>query len=371
MLQEGLHEAGDGRHSLGLAAPRRRLETLGIDFPFMIAPMVGISHVAFRELIKSYTPVGINALRFTEMLSTRKIPTERLSDVFELQAAPGESHFIPQILGNEERFIQPSLKRLSELNPWGYDINMGCPVSHTLRHNWGVKLLGDAAYAAEVVAMTKRHTNLPVSVKLRGGSGDGVDTEFLLGFTEALENAGADWLTVHARGRGQGHKGLAHWAAAGEVARARKIPVVVNGDIQTAHDAVTVLDQHGVDGVMIARAATARPWILWQIAQRLGMAGTPPGREGERAPATLEEESKEYFRALATYAELLDGYTQDVEYGLRKFRFYVLTSAKWFSFGHAFWKRTLKVHSLKEMAVMVREYGEAFEFPMYERVQYF
>lgn len=337
----------------------------------MVAPMVGISHVAFRELIKSYTPEGIDALRFTEMLSTRKIPNERLSDVFELQAAKGETHFIPQILGNEERFIGPSLKRLAELNPWGFDINMGCPVSHTLRHNWGVRLLGDVGYAAEVVSMTKRHTSLPVSVKLRGGSGDAVDTDFLLNFTAALENAGADWLTVHARGWGQGHKGAAHWQAAGEVAQARKIPVVANGDIQTADDALRVLQQYRVDGIMIARAATARPWILWQIAERLGCKNAPAGRSGEKAPTSLEEESREYFRALVQFAKLLDQYIDDQEYAVRKFQFFVLTSSKWFAFGHALWKRTIKAKTISDMIAMVEEYGSSFEFPMYERVEYF
>src|SRR5206468_3231088 len=101
--------------------------------------------------------------------STRRIPNERLATTNELRSAPGERFFVPQLLGNEERFIAPSINRLMQLNPWGFDINMGCPVSHSLKHNWGVRLMGDIPYAASVVRMVKRHSPLPVSVKLRGG----------------------------------------------------------------------------------------------------------------------------------------------------------------------------------------------------------
>ncbi|MCX6124237.1 MAG: tRNA-dihydrouridine synthase family protein, partial [Proteobacteria bacterium] len=200
---------------------KTRMQSLGIDFPFMIAPMVGLSHVAFRELVRSYTPASINALCFTEMLSTRKLPSERLHDTNELRVADNERHFIPQLLGNEERFIAPSVQKLSLLYPWGFDINMGCPQSHILKHNWGVRLMGDPAYAAEVVRMVKRSTSLPVSVKLRGGADADVDLNYLLKFTDALEQAGLDWLTIHPRPKAAKHDGPANWSVVGEVAKSR------------------------------------------------------------------------------------------------------------------------------------------------------
>ena len=81
-----------------------RFHGLNIHFPFFIAPMVGLSHVAFRELIKSYTPPHLNAIRFTEMLSTRRIPDEKLSTTNELKTAENEQFYIPQLLGNEEKY---------------------------------------------------------------------------------------------------------------------------------------------------------------------------------------------------------------------------------------------------------------------------
>lgn len=345
-----------------------RTRNLGLNFPFMIAPMVGLSHVAFRELVRSYIPVGIDALRFTEMLSTRKLPSEKLESTNELKTAPGETFFIPQLLGNEERFIGPSIKKLLQANPWGFDINMGCPQSHILRHNWGVRLMGDAGYAADVVQIVKRHTNLPVSVKLRGGADKDVDIEYLLKFTETLEQAGVDWLTIHPRPRAAKHEGLANWDVVRQVAKARSIPVVANGDIQTADDAIAIIKEFGCDGAMIARAATVRPWILWQIAEKLGIDAKPPGREGQLAPKTPEEEATEYYKALDQYINLVRHYFGDTEYGLQKTRFFVATGSKWFLFGHSFWRITMKAKSLVEMQQAIAEYAATHAPKMYGRI---
>lgn len=346
-----------------------RTKNLGLDFPFMIAPMVGLSHVAFRELVRSYTPAGVNALRFTEMLSTRKLPSERLESTNELKTAQDETFFVPQLLGNEEKFIGPSVTKLMKVKPWGFDINMGCPQSHVLKHNWGVRLMGNADYAADVVRMVKRHTDRPVSVKLRGGADKDVDTDYLLGFTDALEKAGVDWLTIHPRPRAAKHEGTANWDAVRRVAQARSIPVIANGDIQTADDAIAIVTEYGCDGAMIARAATARPWILWQIADKLGIEAKPEGRENDSVPTTPEEEAAEYYRAFIKYIDLILHYFGEGDFGLQKARFYAATGSKWFLFGHSFWRVTTKAKSLAEMRVAIAEYAEKNSPKMYGRVE--
>jgi len=350
--------------------PRTRLSILGLEFPFMVAPMVGLSNVAFRELVRSYTPVGLNPLRFTEMLSTRRIPDEKLETTNELKTAPEEAFFVPQLLGNEEQYIAPSVKKLAQTNPWGFDINMGCPVSHTLKHNWGVRLMGDPGYAAQVVEWTKRSSDKPVSVKLRGSAGESEQLDYLLQFTAALESAGADWLTIHPRPRAQQHKGVANWDLVREVARVRKIPVVANGDIQTAHDALRMLTEFSADGAMIARAATARPWIMWQIAELTGSTVAPFGREHEKCPWTPEEEGREYINACLKLLVLMQQFFPKEEYVLEKFRFFAATGSRWYQFGHSFWKMCTKAKSCAELRDSIEDFGRRFENPSYQRVKF-
>ncbi len=348
-----------------------RLNRLGIDFPFLVAPMVGLSHVAFRELIRLYTPRNLKPLVFTEMLSTRLLPQERLDSADALKVAwGGEKPFIPQILGNEEKFIAPSIEKLMALEPWGIDINMGCPVTHSLRHNWGVLLMGDRKYAASVVGITKRHSPVPVSVKLRSSPGEEDDAEFLMDFTAALEDAGADWMTVHARPRGKKHHGEANWSVVGELARVRGIPIVGNGDIQTADDAIKVVREFGADGAMVARAATARPWILWQIASRLGLEEAPWGREGERPPETPEDEGREYFRACLAFVDLLDQYSGAGEVSLKRLRFFIGVGSRWLPFGHSFWKKCMKGTSLGEVRKVIADHAATYPTRLGGRVSF-
>src|SRR5215475_13626643 len=129
-----------------------------VDFPVVFAPMAGLSHVAFRQVVRSYLQAGVSTLLFTEMLSTRLLPDEDVGQTPQTQVAPGEEDLVPQLLGNDERLIAQSLERLTAIHPAGIDINMGCPVSKVLKHNWGVALMGDIGYAERVVRQTRRLT---------------------------------------------------------------------------------------------------------------------------------------------------------------------------------------------------------------------
>lgn len=347
-----------------------RLTQLKVDFPFMVAPMVGLSHVAFRELIRAYTPEAITPLLFTEMLSSRRLPSERLERAENLFVAENERGLVPQILGNEERFIAPSVEKLMALNPWGIDINMGCPKKKTLSHNWGVLLLGDKHYAAEVVRVTKKYCPLPVSVKLRAGLGDSIDLDYLHAFTQALEDAGADWMTIHCRASRQKHRGHADWDILKVLSEQRKIPVVANGDIQTAEDALRLISEFNVDGAMIARAATARPWILWQIAHQLGESAPARGRDLVKPPTTPEEEGQEYFQAVLRFAFLLEKYFGKSPESLQRLKFYIGVSSPWLPYGHHFWKTIYSSREMDEAVDRIASYAIQYPQPLRSRVSH-
>ncbi|MFW7378563.1 MAG: tRNA dihydrouridine synthase [Oligoflexus sp.] len=344
-----------------------RLAQLGIRFPYMIGPMVGLTHVAMRELIRRYLPAGLDALLFTEMLSSLRLPSERLTHADELRVAPGETHVVPQLLANEEWYIKRSLQKLEGISPWGIDINMGCPVKQTLRHNWGVRLMGDPKYAAQVVRLAKQYSLRPISVKMRCGL-DEADLDYILRFTDHIEQAGADWITIHARPKAQKHKGQANWQIVADVRERRSIPVVVNGDIQTAEDALGLMADASVDGVMIGRAATARPWILWQIAERLGYQDKPFAFSERNAPQSAEEEGAFYLDSLIHFIDLLEHYFDNEAKKMKRFKFYLIQGHKWFFYGHSLYSRCMKCRSLPEIRDMLCEYQQTVEFPMTQRI---
>ncbi len=301
-----------------------------VNFPILFAPMAGLSHVAFRQVVRSYLPAGVSTLLFTEMLSTRLLPFEEVGRTPQTLVAEGEDDLIPQLLGNEERWIRPSLERLMEIAPAGIDINMGCPVSKVLKHNWGVALMGDIRYAETVVKTTRRLTLLPLSIKLRTGLRD--DPIYLVEFVKMLEESGADWVTLHPRIQTQHRKGRANWEYIGRVREAVRIPVVGNGDVQEASDILHMREMTGCDGVMVARVATARPWIFWQIGESMGLP-PPPNREGECAPRTPQEEGREYQRALNRFCDELESRFPP-ELQMPRLRLYLAWGHKWLFFGH-------------------------------------
>jgi tRNA-dihydrouridine synthase B len=301
-----------------------------VDFPIIFAPMAGLSHVALRQVIRSYLPQGVSPLLFTEMLSTRLLPREDVGKTPQTRVAPGEDDLIPQLLGNDEELIGRSLEKLEGIQPAGIDINMGCPVSRVLRHNWGVALMGDIRYAEQVVRQTRRLTGRPLSVKVRTGLSD--DPGYLVDFARMLEQAGADWITLHPRIQANHRRGKANWEYIARVRDAVRIPVVGNGDVQEAQDVLKMRAETACDGVMVARASTARPWIFWQVGETLGLP-PPAGRESDLAPRTPEEEGREYRRALLRFCDELE--TRFLwEEQLPRLRLFVAWSHKWLFFGH-------------------------------------
>lgn len=327
--------------------------------------MVGLSHVATRRLLRDYLPANATTLWSTEMLNSRRIPGENLKTTPETMRHDSETDLVPQILGNEAEAIQKSCARLEhEWMASGIDINMGCPVKKALSHNYGVALMGDSSYAAEVVRMTVASTSLPVSVKLRAGHQN--DLEYLLKFTKGLEDAGASWITLHPRTTEQKRRGSADWSQIRTVRESLKIPVIGNGDVQTVEDVLALKEATDCDLVMVGRALTARPWLMWQLGEKLGF-DAPASRAGLRAPSTPEEEGAEYGRSLKRLAELMQEHFTD-ELGLRKFRFYVKTGGPWLLFGHDLFARSTKAKSWAEIQIMLGEFF-SIEQPMSARTE--
>lgn len=335
--------------------------------------MVGLSHVVLRRLVKEYLPQGARTIWPTEMLNSRRLPHEVFSRVPECSRHDSETDLVPQILGNDEAEISKSVARLeSEWGASGIDINMGCPVRKALSHNYGVALMGDGSYARDVVEMTVRNTKLPVSVKLRasgapgahssaptGGARDAVaDREFLLKFASGLVDAGAEWLTLHPRRAEQKRRGLADWTMIKDLRDNVSVAVIGNGDVQEASDVFRMLDETGCDAVMVGRALTARPWLLWQVGEKLGWP-EPKGRIGERAPQGREQEGLEFFRASLRFVQILKEYAWGDDLLVRKARFYFKNACPWLEFGHDLESRLSRAKNLDEIEETIRSFFAA------------
>jgi len=325
-----------------------------VNFPLTLAPMVGLSHVALRLVVRSYLPEGATTLWPTEMLNSRRLPNEDFSKVPEILRADEETDLVPQILGNEEKAIALSIQRL--IHEWGasgIDINMGCPVQKALKHNYGVSLMGDAQYAAEVVRMAVKASSLPVSVKLRAaGPQAGVQgPEYLFNFVKGLQEAGASWICLHPRTAEQKRRGSADWTQIRELRERISIPVIGNGDVQTSEDVFAMLNETHCDMVMAGRALAARPWMMWQVGEKLGLA-SPRGREGQKAPQTREEEGAEYGRALLYLISLSQKYFSE-DLAMRKIRFYIRTTSVWLMFGQELVSISTRSKTLTEMKELI------------------
>ncbi len=343
-----------------------------LNFPLTLAPMVGLSHVALRRLIQDYMPANANTHWPTEMLNSRRVPGENLKTTPETLRDDFETNLVPQILGNEEIPIERSVKRLvQEWGASGIDINMGCPVQKALKHNYGVSLMGDVSYAARVVEITKKNSDVPISVKLRA-VGSTQSVKELISFVNTLVDAGADWITLHPRTAEQKRRGMADWSQITELKKNCKVPIVGNGDIQIADDVLEMLKRTNCDKVMAGRALAARPWMMWQLGEKLGFEN-PKLHAEKKAPVTAIDEGNEYGRALLKYIDYCEFYFMQQagaseSITLRKISFYVRTTHVWLEFGHSLMSAVSVAKNLSELRSNIRLFFEA-EHRMMEKTE--
>lgn len=312
------------------------------NFPLVMAPMVGISHRAFRRLARRYLPPSAVSIWPTEMLNSRRIPSQNLGQHPESFKDESESILCPQILCNEEWAIAQSIPKLEAWGAEAIDINMGCPVKKALRHNYGVSLMGDLNYAADVVRMAKSSSTVPISVKLR--SGLELDREFLIDFGQALEGAGASWLSLHPRTAAQKRRGTANWELIQVLREHVKIPVIGNGDVQNITDLLQLLEQTSCDAVMVGRALTARPWLFWQLGEELGFSSAFE-KEAPRTPKTEAQEMGICLQLLANY--IYEDFSPNL--AKRRFMFFLRYALAWLDFGNKLYGSCEKAKNLEEI----------------------
>ncbi|MFG1482527.1 tRNA-dihydrouridine synthase family protein [Halobacteriovorax sp. HFRX-2_2] len=311
-----------------------------IEFRALLAPMVGLSHVALRDALRPYFPKDVKTLWATEMLNSRRLPDQVLGETPETFKSESDYGLYPQILCNEERYIEKAIPKLEAWGASAIDINMGCPVKKALKHNYGVSLMGDTKYAASVVEMVKKHATVPVSVKLRAGHQN--DKSFLLDFCSALKEAGADWLILHPRIAAQKRKGVADWEQIKFLQESIDLPIIGNGDIQDHGDIAQMLNETGCQAVMLGRSLTAKPWLITQFASDQGY------ELDEFQNQFLSEDPHLHARY---YGEFVKAYINacfkyyEPKAALKRIRFFLKVGHVWLNFGHSFTKKLFGLES--------------------------
>lgn len=231
-----------------------------VDPPIALAPMSQVTTHAYRAICKQIGGLGIV---YTELVSSKAI-TYRNKKTFELlDWREGESPVAVQLFGSEPQVMAEAAQFVQDMGAEIVDINMGCWVPKVAGKGAGAALLRDVDTATSVVRAVVDAVSVPVTVKVRAGFDMGVITA--VEFAKAAEQVGAKLIAVHGRFAAQGFTGTADWSIIKQVKDAVSMPVLGNGDINTPEDAKRMIDETGVNGVMIGRAAMGNPWIFKQI----------------------------------------------------------------------------------------------------------
>ena len=227
------------------------------DVPLFLAPMAGISEAPFRHLCRRF---GADVV-VSEFLSSEGLRRGNERTMGMASFADEERPIGIQLYGADPAAMADAAAVVTDVfRPEFVDINFGCPVKKVVRSNGGSACLRDLGLVGDVTRAVVAATPLPVTVKIRSGWDEA--TRDPVAIALRCQEAGATALTLHPRTRAQSYSGRARWDEIAAVVRALEIPVIGNGDIQTAEDVVRMREETGCAGVMIARGSFGNPWLF-------------------------------------------------------------------------------------------------------------
>jgi tRNA-dihydrouridine synthase B len=225
----------------------------------VLAPMAGVSDRAYRELcVRFGAAYCVSEMVSSKALSFNSKKSEELMEISDLERPCGI-----QIFGDDPKCMADAAKHALENKPDIIDINMGCPAPKISSNGSGSALMKNPRLCGEIVKAVTAVTDIPVTVKIRKGWDD--DSVNAVEVAKICESAGAVAITVHGRTRQQYYKPPVDYDIIRAVRESVSVPVIANGDIDSAERAKEVMDITGCDLVMIGRATLGNPWIFSQI----------------------------------------------------------------------------------------------------------
>ncbi|MCE4024694.1 MULTISPECIES: tRNA dihydrouridine synthase DusB [unclassified Microbacterium] len=319
---------------------------LRIDVPVVLAPMAGITNTAFRRLCREYGA----GLYVSEMITSRALVERNAITMRLIQHHESETPRSIQLYGVDPATIAEAVRIIvAEDRADHIDLNFGCPVPKVTRKGGGAALPWKIGLFADIVdRAVKAAGDVPLTVKMRKGINK--DHLTFLDAGRAAEDAGAAAVALHARTAGEYYSGHADWSAIGELKQAvTTIPVLGNGDIWSADDAIRMMTETGCDGVVVGRGCLGRPWLFGELAGAFG------DENAVQVDATLGF-VKDAFRR---HAELLVEFFEDEDRGCKDIRKHVAWYFKGYPVGGETRSALARVSTLQEIDDILGTLGDA------------
>ncbi|MBV8082065.1 MAG: tRNA dihydrouridine synthase DusB [Candidatus Eremiobacteraeota bacterium] len=236
--------------------------------PLALAPMAGVTNALFRRLFK---PFGLG-LTVSEFVSAQSLVRKNARTLEMIDVYADERPTSVQLHGNDPGVMAEAARFVEECGADIVDINFGCPAPKIVKGGDGAAILRDPDLAVRICdAVRKAVVNAPVTVKMRLGWE--ADNFTYLDIARRAEAVGIDAFTLHGRYGKQFYKGSSDWSYIAKLKEALRVPVIGNGDIASASDAMRRLSETGVDAIMVGRASLGNPWLIAEIAA--AMRGEP------------------------------------------------------------------------------------------------
>lgn len=347
-------------------APARRSLTIGqhtVDTPVVLAPMAGITNMAFRLLCREFGALHSaddGGLYVSEMVTTRALVEGHRESWRLVTMGERERPRSIQLYGVDPATVRRAVEMVLERDKADHiDLNFGCPVPKVTRRGGGGILPWKTELFTQIVrGAVEAAGDAPVTVKTRIG----IDAEHVTYRDAGLiaQEVGAAAIALHGRTVDQQYSGQADWAAISDLKQlVTEIPVLGNGDIWSAEDALAMVEQTGCDGVVVGRGCQGRPWLFADLAA--GFAGLP-----DRVRPSLGEVAA----ILRRHAELLVEFFEDEGRGVRDLRKHVAWYFKGYPVGGEMRHRLATMESLKDLDAKLADMdlsapypGEAVEGP--------
>jgi tRNA-dihydrouridine synthase B len=311
-------------------------------FPLILAPMAGVSEAPFRQICRRMgADVVLSEFLSSEAIRRRIRTTLEGAEFEEIERPIGI-----QIYGSDANAMAEAAGLITEhYRPEFIDINFGCPVKKVVQRNGGSGCLRDLDLVDRIIRAVIAATHLPVTVKTRSGWSD--ETRDPVTIALRMQDAGARAFTLHARTRTQMFSGKANWDEIARVVEALDIPVIGNGDLESADDIVRMRDHTGCAGVMIGRGAFGNPWLFRDGHALLAGSAAPP------APS-----ARERFAVALDHARLAIRLQGDTRRTVLEFRKHLGWYTRGLHGSSALRQRLFQIESIGEAEAMFLEYLE-------------